>query len=197
MAIEALMNLFDLTNNDDIRRSVAYALGYVCSGRTYKSLFQKIQTVGNNGNSESSDFSNHVLAALVSSYAYCLCINNIVFDQDDMDLFSNLIKHSSDVVSRAVRTGFGRVLTDKSLLLGILDADYLQCYHALIGSTAYLFLYAVQETSENALADYIQANPIFLPLFVTELYHSIQHFDNNVLPIGGKEFDLAYGFLSM
>jgi hypothetical protein len=194
MALEALMNLFEICNNDDIRRAVACALGYVCDGKTYKSLLEKIQTVSNNGNSETSNYSNRVLAALISSYSYCISINKIVFDQDDIDLFSNLLKHSSIDVVKAVRKGYGRGVKDASFLIEIFGFDYVHCYHELIGSTAYLFLYDVQENSENTAADFIEQNPIYLSIFITELYNSIRHFTNSVLPYRDVNFDLPYGY---
>jgi hypothetical protein len=72
--------------------------------------------------------------------------------------------------------------------------NYVQCYHALIGSTAYLFLYDVQENSENTAANFIEQNPIYLSIFITELYDSIRHFTDSVVSYRGTDHDLAYGY---
>jgi len=136
VAIAALMNLFEMSDNSQIRQAVAYALGYVCNERTYKNLFEKIIFVANNISNETLTYSDNVLSALITSYSYCVSKNKVAFDQDDLDLFCTLLRHDSQDIVKAVRTGFGRVINDTLFLLGILSFDYIQCYHALIGSTA-------------------------------------------------------------
>jgi hypothetical protein len=125
-----------------------------------------------------------------------MCENKIIFDVDDMDLFSNLSKHSSNDVLKAVCSGYGRVLDDKSFLLEMLGFDYIQCYHALIGSTAYLFINDLRQNSENAVAEFIEENPMLLSIFIIELYDRIRDFTSSVLPIGDTDFNLAYGYPS-
>jgi hypothetical protein len=111
-----------------------------------------------------------------------------------MDLFLSLLNHPSQDIVKAVRTGFGRVLKDQSFLFGMLHSDPIQCYHALIDSTAYLFIHDVQQNSENAVAEFIEAYPSLLSIFIIELYNSIRHYTNRLLPIRDKDFDLAYGY---
>ena len=192
-AFDSLVTLFDMSENDGIRQAVACALGYVCTRRTYKSLFDRIQTVSNNGFMGISEYSDYALAGLISSYCYCLIIHKIALDQDDMDLFSNLLENGSEVVINAVRTGYGRVLRDTPLLLGILDCNHTLCYRSLVGATAYLFLYDVQQSSEIAAADFIEQNPIYLYRLINDLYEDIRHFDDRIVPYGGVEFYLNYG----
>ncbi|CAF2149926.1 unnamed protein product [Rotaria magnacalcarata] len=192
LAFEALMNLFDMSEKENIRQAIAYTLGYVCNERTYKTLLERTVLAMTTDGHENSLYTNNVLIALTSSYTYCVCINTITFDQDDIDLFCSLLKHSSQDVVRAARTGLARALKDGSLLLDMLSFDPIQCYHALIGATAYIFLYDVQQSSENAIAEFIEECPNLLPIFVFELYDSIRHFTTKVLPMTDKEFFLAY-----
>ncbi|CAF3493769.1 unnamed protein product [Rotaria sp. Silwood1] len=194
VAVAALMNLFEISENNEIRQAVAYALGYVCNEQTYKSLFENIILVMNSLYQETSTYSNTVLSALISSYSYCVYINKITFDQDDLDLFCTLLQHHSSDISKAACTGFGRVLKDTSFLLEMLSFDYIQCYHALIGSTACLYLYDVQQNSENTVANFIEEHPILLSIFIVDLYNSIRHFTTKVLPMENIDFDLAYGY---
>ncbi|CAF1353297.1 unnamed protein product [Rotaria sordida] len=194
VAFDALMNLFEISDNNEIRQAVACALSYVCNEQTYKSLFEKIILVMNCLCQETSTYSNNVLSALILSYSYCVSINKIAFDQDDMDLFCTLLQHQSQDISKAARTGFGRVLKDTSFLLEMFSFDYIQCYHALIESTACLYLYDVQQNSENAIAKFIEEHPTLLSIFIIETYNSISRFTTRVLPMGDIDYDLAYGY---
>ncbi|CAF4766563.1 unnamed protein product, partial [Rotaria sp. Silwood2] len=187
VAVDALTNLFEISDNNEIRQAVAYSLGYVCNEQTYKGLLEKIILVRSSLCQETSTYSNNVLSALISSYSYCVSINKIAFDQDDLDLFSTMLKHHSQDISKAVRTGFGRVLQDTSFLFAMLHFDYIQCYHALIESTACLYLYDVQQNSENATAKFIEEHPTVLPIFIVELYNSIRQFTTKVSPMGDTD----------
>ncbi|CAF2498080.1 unnamed protein product [Rotaria sp. Silwood2] len=194
VAVDALTNLFEISDNNEIRQAVAYSLGYVCNEQTYKGLLEKIILVRSSLCQETSTYSNNVLSALISSYSYCVSINKIAFDQDDLDLFSTMLQHHSQDISKAVRTGFGRVLQDTSFLFAMLRFDYIQCYHALIESTACLYLYDVQQNSENATAKFIEEHPTVLPIFIVELYNSIRQFTTKVSPMGDTDYELAYGY---
>ncbi|CAF3961962.1 unnamed protein product, partial [Rotaria sp. Silwood2] len=61
--------------------------------------------------------------------------------------------HDSQDISKAACTELGRVFQDTPFLLGMLGLDYVQCYHTLIGSTAFLYLYDVQQNRKNAIAN--------------------------------------------
>ncbi|CAF1097185.1 unnamed protein product [Rotaria sordida] len=194
LAISALMNLFEISYDNEIRQAVACALGYVCNEKTYKVLYEKIILILNSIFDESSNYSDHVLSALISSYSYCISIKNVAFDQDDLDLFSILLRHESKKISKAARTGFGRVLQDMSFLLGMLSYDYIQCYHALIESTASWYLYDVQKNSENAVVKLIEEHPTLLSIFMIELYNQIRNYTAKILPIVDTNFELAFGY---
>ncbi|CAF2963995.1 unnamed protein product [Rotaria sp. Silwood2] len=194
LAITALMNLFEISYDNEILQAVACALGYVCNEKTYKSLFEKIILVVNSLCYETSIYSNNVLSALISSYSYCVSIHNVAFDQDDLDLLSTLLRHDSMEILKAARTGFGRVLQDKSFLLGMLSFDYMQYYHALIGSTASWYIYDVQQNSEHAVVQLIEERPTLLPVFMAELYNQIRNFNNKIKMIVDIDFDLAFGY---
>ncbi|CAF4096500.1 unnamed protein product [Rotaria sp. Silwood2] len=194
LAITALMNLFEISYNNKIRQAAACALGYVCNGKTYKSLFEKIILVVNSLCYETTTYCNNVLCALMTSYFYCISINKIVFDQDDLDLFSTLLKHDSQDIVKVVRVGLARGLKDSLFLIRFLDCDYIQCYYALIGSTASWYIDEVQQNSENNVAKFIEEHPTLLPIFMVELYDSIRHFSTKILQIGFNNYDLAYGY---
>ncbi|CAF3880335.1 unnamed protein product, partial [Rotaria sordida] len=83
--------------------------------------------------------------------------------------------HDSQDIVKAVRTGFGRVINDTSFLLGILSFDYIQCYHALIGSTASWYLDDIQQNSENAVA-------------------IIRHFTIETLHVEDNYYEIAYSY---
>ncbi|CAF0813097.1 unnamed protein product [Adineta ricciae] len=192
-AIEALTDLFTMSGNDEIRIAIAYALGYMCNRATYRSLFEKIQEILCDLNSDTPMYSNAVLIAFISSYTYCIAVHGIAFDQNDIDLFSILLQHTSQDIVKAARNGFGRAIKETSFLCETLGSNPLQCYHALIEATAYLFIYDVQQNSEIAVADFVEQYPTLLPIFNMELYNSIRHFTDQVIPLGGVKYILAYG----
>ncbi|CAF2837444.1 unnamed protein product [Rotaria sp. Silwood2] len=194
ITIIALMNLFEMLDKNEIRQAVAYALGYVCNEQTYKSLFEKIILVMNSILNETSTYSSNVLSALISSYSYCISICKVIVDQDDLDLFCTLLRHDSQDISKAARIGFGRILKDTSFLLEMLGLDYIECYHALIGSTAYIYLYDIQQNSENAIAKFIEEHPTFLAIFMVELYDNIRKFPTKILSSADTDYNLAYGY---
>jgi hypothetical protein len=74
----------------------------------------------------------------------------------------------------------------------MLGSDYVQSYHALMGSTAYAFMYDAQQNSQNATAEFIEQHPDLLPIFVVELYNSIRHFTNSVHHVRTKDYYLTY-----
>ncbi|CAF1362759.1 unnamed protein product [Rotaria sordida] len=193
-AVDALMNLFEISNNNGIRQAVACTLSYVCNVETYRTLFEKIILVMSNLCQETTTYSNDVLSTLISSYSFCVSINKIAFDQDDMDLFCTLLKHDSQTIRKAACTGLARALQDTSFLLEMFSYDYIQCYHGLIGSTAYSYLYDVQQNSENATAKFIEEHPTLLSIFTVELYDRIRHFTTRVLPIVDIDYYLAFGY---
>ncbi|CAF1210204.1 unnamed protein product [Rotaria sordida] len=192
--ITALMKLFEKSNNNQICQAIACLLGYVCNEKTYKYLFNKIVWIVNKTCYGTSNYSNDVLCALISSYFYCVSISKIKFDQDDLNLFSTLLKHDSQDIVKAVRVGLARVLEDSLSLIRYLDCDYIQCYHALIGSTASWYVDEIQQNSENNVAKFIEEHPTLLPIFMIELYDSIRHFSIKILQIGFNNYDLAYGY---
>ncbi|CAF1283491.1 unnamed protein product [Rotaria sordida] len=194
LAVDALMNLFDTSEKAAVHQAIAYTLGYVCNEQTHKTLLDRILLAMTTDDDEYSTYSNNVLITLTSSYAYCACINKIAFDQDDMELFCSLLKHPSQDVVRAARTGLARVLKDTSFLVETLGFDHSQCYHALLGATAYLFLYDVQQNSENNVADFIEKYPDLLPIFIVELYNNIRHFTTKILPVADNNYVLDYGY---
>jgi hypothetical protein len=193
LAIQALTKLIETSDNDNINQAAAYTLGYVCNEKTYKIMFNRIQMMMNNG-SDTSNYSNIVLSTLMSSYCHCISINTIAFDQDDMDLFFSLLKHLSQDIFKAARTGLGRVLKDKSFLFEMLGSDPIQCYHALIDSTAYIFLYDVLQISTNTTAEFVEEHPDLLPIFAVELYNSIHALTGSVLPIKRTDYYFSYGY---
>ncbi|UJR20398.1 hypothetical protein I4U23_023529 [Adineta vaga] len=193
IAIEALMELFKICCNKEIQIAAATALSYICSGATYKNLFEKVQEILNDLSSDTPSYSNEVLIAFISGYTYCVSVNHIAFDLADIDLFAILLRHSSQDVVKAARNGFGRAVKDTSFLFETLGADHIQCYHALIEATAYIFLYDVQENSEIAVAEFIEQYPSLLSIFLMELYDSIRHFTDRIMPFGIVEYYLSYG----
>ncbi|CAF2498035.1 unnamed protein product [Rotaria sp. Silwood2] len=195
LLINALVILYETSTKNDIRRAVVYALSYICNERTYKILFNQLQVAMNNDTIEASNNSDDIIAILISSYCHCVCIEKIVFDQDDIALFRKLLKHPSKNVLTASYVGLGRVLKDNSLLFEMLDFDYIQCYHALIGSTAYLLIYDCWEGNMNAVVKLIEEHPDLLPIFIVELYNSIRHFTDNVIYVRTIDCCLNYGNL--
>ncbi|CAF4425145.1 unnamed protein product, partial [Rotaria sp. Silwood2] len=173
LAVDALMNLFDTSEKEAVHQAIAYTLGYVCSKQTHKTLLDRILLTMTTDGDEDSTYCNNVLIALTSSYAYC---------------------HSSQDVVTAARTGLARIRKDTSFLVETLAFDHSQCYHALIGATAYLFIYDVQQSSENNVAEFIEEYPDLLPIFTAELYNSIRHFTTKVLPVVDNNYVLDYGY---
>ncbi|CAF2732650.1 unnamed protein product [Rotaria sp. Silwood2] len=194
VAITALINLFEVSNKNEIRQAVAYALGYVCDELTYKSLFEKIIFVMSSVCDETSAYSNNILSVLISSYCHCVSINKVAFDQDDLNLFCILLRHDSQDISKAACTELGRVFQDTPFLLGMLGLDYVQCYHTLIGSTAFLYLYDVQQNRKNAIAKFIEEQPTLLSIFLVESYNSIRGFPNRALQMADIDLYLAYEY---
>ncbi|CAF1266860.1 unnamed protein product [Adineta ricciae] len=192
-AMEALTELFTMSGNEEVRIAIAYALGCICDRATYRSLFEKIQEILCDLNSDTPMYSNAILIAFISSYTYCIAVHEIAFDQNDIDLFSILLQHTSQDIVKATRNGFGRALKETSFLCETLGSNPLQCYHALIQATAYLFINDVQQSSETAVADFVEQYPTLLPIFNMELYNSIRHFTDQVMPLGGVKYILAYG----
>jgi hypothetical protein len=193
-AIDALMTLFEASRNNEIRRAAAYALGYVCDKETSKILFDTIEMAMKNEINDTSNYSDDALSTLISSYSHCKSICNFEFDQDDINLFRELLKNSSQNIVKAAHVGLGRILEDSSMLLEMLDSDYVQCYHALMGSTAYVFIYDVQERKEYAAAELIEHHPDLLSIFLVELYNRIRHFTNSVRHVQTTDFYLAYEY---
>jgi hypothetical protein len=95
---------------------------------------------------------------------------------------------------KAVHIGLGRVLKNNPLLLELLDSDSVQCYHALIGSTAYIFMYNAFDGSTEAVVAFIEQHPNLLSIFIVELYDSIRHFNDIVQHVKTTEFYLCYGY---
>jgi hypothetical protein len=190
--INALKTLIETSNNNEIRRAAAYTLGYVCVKNTYKILFNLLQTEVNRQTNETANDSDYFLSSLISSYCHCVSECESDFDEDDMDLFRKLLKHSYESVLSTARVGLARVLKNKSLLLEMLDTDYIQCYHALMGSTAYVFVQNIRQNNENAAAEYIEQHPDLLSIFVIELYNRIRHFTVSVQHVQTKDFYSAY-----
>ncbi|CAF4769986.1 unnamed protein product [Rotaria sp. Silwood2] len=148
LAVDALMNLFDTPEKEAVHQAIAYTLGYVCSKQTHETLLDRILLAMTTDGDEDSTYCNNVLIALTSSYAYC---------------------HSSQDVVTAARTGLARIRKDTSFLVETLAFDHSQCYHALIEATAYLFIYDIQQSSENNVAEFIEEYPDLLPIFTVEL----------------------------
>ncbi|CAF4153572.1 unnamed protein product [Rotaria sp. Silwood2] len=195
LMIDTLMTLFETSENNEIRRVAVHALSYVCDKNTYKFVFAKLQTaVAENNASKTLDQSDDSLSSVISSYCHCVSINNIVFDQDDMNVFRKLLKYSSPNVLRAVHVGRGRVLQNTSLLFEMLDLDYIQCYHALMESTAYLFLYNVRRSSADTAAAFVEEHFNLLPIIVVNLYNSVRHFTNEILHVRTVDYYLAHGY---
>jgi hypothetical protein len=185
----SLMKLFDKSNNNEICESISCLLGYVSNEKTYKNIFKKIVWILNKLCYGTSNYSINVLCRLISSYFYCTSRNKITLDQDDLDLFSNLLKHQSKEIVKVVRIGLAR-----ASLIQFLDCDYIQCYHALIGSTASWYVDEIQQENENNLAKFIEEHPTLLSIFMLELYNSIRHFSSKIQQIGFNNCDLAFGY---
>jgi hypothetical protein len=194
LTIDTLTTLMEISKIDEICQATVYALGYVCNKETSQILFDKLQIMVNNETNEPANYSEGVLAQLISSYCHCAALCDFNFDQDAMNLFRKLLKHPSQNVLKAVHVGLGRVLKNSSLLFEMLDSDYIQCYHALIGSTAYMFTYDVRQSSTEGVAEFIEQHPDLLSIFVVELYNSIRHFTDIVQYVRTMDFHLAYGY---
>jgi hypothetical protein len=188
-----LTTLLKTLTQNDVLKTAVYALGYICNERTYKILFDRLQAAINNEVIHDLNYSDDIVAALISSYCHCMAIREIDAKQTDIDLFRKLLKHPSENVLKALYTGLGRVVKDNTLLFEMLGCDYIQCYHAFIGATAYLLIYDPWESSVDAVADLIEQHPDLLPIFVIELYNSIRHFTDNVIYIKTIEYCLLYG----
>jgi hypothetical protein len=194
LMIDALIILFETSENNEIRRAAAHALGYVCDKETSEALFNELQMMVNNETDETSNYSDDVLGALVSSYCHCASVWEFNIHQDAMNLFRKLLKHHSQSVLKVVHVGLGCVLKNSSLLSEMLDLDHIQCYHALIGSTAYVFAYKAFEMSIESAAEFVEQHPDLLPIFVVELYNCIRHFTNRVQHMKTIDYCLAYGY---
>ncbi len=80
------------------------------------------------------------------------------------------------------------------MLLEIFDFDNIKCYHALIGSTAYVFVHNSAQRSIEAVVDYIEQHLDLLSIFVVELYNSIRYYTVIVQHVRTVDFYLAYGY---
>ena len=194
LRIEALTTLLETSSNNTIRHAAAFALGYILDKETYKTLFKKLELLVKQSTTDVSNESDHLISALVSSYCHCIAVCEIDLDQDDIDLFHQLLKHSSQIILKAVHVGLARVLKDKSMLFEMLGSDYVQCYHALIGSTAYFFAYHVQQRCAENVVEFIEEHPGLLSIFVVELYNSIRHFTKDVVYRETTDNILAHGY---
>jgi hypothetical protein len=194
LMIDALIILLKTSRNNRIRRVAAFTLGFACVKETSKILFDQLQTMVNNETNEPNHFSDVVLSELISSYCHCASVYDFEFDQDAMNLFRKLLKHSSQIVVKAMHIGLGYILKNSSLLFEMLDSDYIQCYHALMGSTAYIFMNNALASSTEAVVDFIEKHPDLLSIFIVELYQSIRHFNNTVKYLKTMDYRLAYGY---
>ena len=186
---KTLMKLFENSTNNEIRRAAIYALSYISDKQTYKLIFNQLQITIDNAVNESDD----MISTFISSYCHCMAIQNIEFDQDDIDLFRKLLKYPSSSVIKAAHVGLGRVLKNTSMLYEMLNFNYIQCYHALIESTAYLWAHRAWQSSAEAVANFIETHPDLLAIFVMQLYNSIRHFTNDILYDKTTNTLLEYG----
>jgi hypothetical protein len=159
LMIDALVLLLETSTNNDIRRASACALGYVCGKETSQILFDKIQPMMNNETDDASNYSDDILSALITSYCHCVSVCELDFGEDAMNLFRKLLNYPSQNVLKVVHVGLGRVLKTDSLLFEMLDSDHIKCYHALIGATAYVFMYNVFQSGVEAAAEFIEQHP--------------------------------------
>ena len=194
LRVEALTTLLEASSNNTIRHAAAYALGYILDPETYKTLFKKLELLASQLTDDVSNDSDYLISSLISSYCHCIAVSEIDFDQDDIDLFRQLLERPSEMTSKAVHVGLARVLKDKSMLFEMLGSDHVQCYHALIGSTAYFFAYNVQQRCAANVVEFIEENPYLLSIFVAELYNSIRHFTKDVVYRESTDNILAYGY---
>ena len=192
--IDALTKLLEISNNDEIRRAVTHALGYVCDSKTYKILFNLIQTSLNGESDNTSNYSDYIIGTLITSYCYCITMCNITFGEYDIDLFRKLLNSSSPDILKAAHVGLGRVLKNNSLLFELLDSDHIQCYHALISSTACLFVNNTAHNSVVAAAEFVEQHPDLLSIFVVELYNSIRQFTNIIRNVRTTDYYFFYGY---
>ncbi|CAM4931504.1 unnamed protein product [Rotaria socialis] len=194
LRVDTLTTILETSSHSVIRQAAAYALGYIVDTETYKKLFKKLQTMANRAVHETSNDSDNLISALISSYCYYLAVCEIDCDQDDIDLFRQLLTNSSQIILKAVHIGLARVLKDKSMLFEMLGSDPILCYHALIGSTAYFFGYNVEQRCAENVAEFIEEYPDLLSIFIFELYNSIRHFTKDVVYRETTDNILAYGY---
>ena len=194
LRLDALVACIEKSRNLAICQAAAYAVGYILDQETYKIVFKKLQIIVKKAVNETSHHSDPLISALISSYCHFIAVSGIDFDQDDIDLFRQLLKYSSSIILKEVHVGLARVLKEKSMLLEMLDSNHIQCFHALIGSTAYFFKYEVQERCAKNTAEFVEENPALLSVFVAELYNSIRHFTKDVVYRETTENILAYGY---
>lgn len=194
LRIDSFITLLETSRNSAIREAAAFALGYTLDQNTYKKLFKKIQVLVKKTANKNSDESERLIGALISSYCYHIAVFELDFDQDDIDLFYQLLKHSSQIIQKSVHIGLARALKENSVLFQMLDFDTTQYYQALIGSTAYFFAYNVQQRCAKNIVEFVEQHPEILSIFVVELYKSIRHFSKDVLYHETTENMFAYGY---
>ncbi|CAF2765833.1 unnamed protein product [Rotaria sp. Silwood2] len=194
LRVDALITLLETSRNNAICQAAAYALGYILDEETYKKLFIKLKILVKKGINKTSNDSSYLISALISSYCHYMAVCKIDFDKDDIDLFRQLLKNSSEIILKTVHIGLARVLKEKSMFFEMVGSDDIQCYHALIGSTAYFFAYDVQQRCAENTAEFIEEHPHLLPIFIVELYNSIRHFTKDVVYRETTDNILAYGY---
>ena len=130
----------------------------------------------------------------IASYSYCLCLSthyNYIADLEKTSA-QNFLEHiigflydSPTEVSQAVANGLARIyaLWENGLdtLLKNLHDDHTRAYFSLLNATENSYVDADSEIRIQRAAEFIEQHPTsLLPLFILELFQSIEHFDISI-----------------
>ena len=187
-AMVSLMKLFEKSVDNEICQSISYLLAYVSYEKTYKKIFNKIVWISNRLCYGTSHYSIDILCSLISSYFYCISVNKIALDEDDLNFFPTLLRHESEIIVKSVATGLARVISDGSSLIEYFNGNSIECYHALIGATASWYIDEIQQMNENKVVKFIEQHPNLLAIFMVELYDSMANFSCKM------QHNLAFGY---
>lgn len=190
-SVNVLMKLFERSVNEKKCQSIVEVVGYVSNGKTSKKMFNKIVWILNGLCYGNSRYSIETLCSLISSYFYCLSMNEMSVDQDDLDLFNQLFQHSNVDVVKSVRVGFSR------LCLSLIESDEIECYEGLMGATSSWYVDPIQERNENNLVQYLEEHPNVLSIFLIELIDHLRDERKGHFPYGYPRYLTMGGLIGV
>ncbi|CAF1209903.1 unnamed protein product [Adineta ricciae] len=169
---EAIIEMMGKTTSSRIQRAAIYAIGSTKDGTEF--LWGILQSFADSSNKNTKMYSEDVICTLIQTCCYRLSRDNSFEDEENIKVFLQLLKHQSPNIAKATREGMGRAINSSERLLELFQYDKLQCYEALIASTAHMY-FGQKSTDVRATADLILKHPDLLSIFIAELYESIRY----------------------